>query len=82
MVWDGEAMASVLRKTGRLYRLLYGQEEADQGSVRMRAGTVTYSFDTDRFVLVDNEGCYVYGTDGGWDVERWMILNGWIVLPG
>lgn len=67
-------MVSVFDRTGRLYGFLYGDLE---GRYIFRKGRMEYSFETDRFVLIDNQGNRVFGSDLGEEVERWLIRNEW-----
>lgn len=66
-----------IRKSGRLYRLLHGQNEADAGTFVFRKGRLTYSFEDDKFKAYDHDGVRVFFGDDGMEAERWLIENGW-----
>jgi hypothetical protein len=67
-------IASRYRKSGRMWKLLYGD---DEGVISMRWGSVEYWFETDKFTVRDLNGNKLYGTDDGSAVERWFEREGW-----
>jgi hypothetical protein len=69
-----KVVASRFNRKGRLWRLLYGD---DEGTFRFRKGMLSYSFEADEFELRDNEGVVRHRTDLGEDVERWLVREEW-----
>lgn len=57
-----------------IYELLHGKAE---GVYDFKKGTLSYSFATDQFRVVDTEGVLVYMSDDGMGVEHWLLDNRW-----
>lgn len=72
---DGSNIVSRLKKSSPLWELLYGD---DEGRVAVGPGSVTYSFNTDRFQIFDGEGIRVYGMDEPQAIEAWLVREGWV----
>lgn len=66
---------SGLRPGGSLHRLLYGE---DDGTVTLKRGTVSYSYEDDRFRVRDNKGNEVFWDEMGSAVENWLVREGWV----
>lgn len=64
-----------IRPGTALYGLLFGD---DEGEVRLAKGTVSYSYDDDRFRMRDNQGREVWWIDCNRSAEAWLIREGWV----